>query len=672
MSRQKKTINILQIQESTKFEVKKLNGHYYKFAYKHYFPITLEDWEIELKCAFKLKLSEKDGGLGAYNHFIKAKNFLLPSLSNTNNYWMKRIFNAFVISGTELYTLCGGAGTGKTTHSAILGILWYLENPAEKALIVSSTELHSAEQRIWGVVVDFMTSLSIDYGEIVKYKKSPPPCYKYQYVNKFGKVAESGKHGIFLKPLKKGTAKQIENSLKGFHPKTGLFFIVDEMDAVSTNVIDVIPNLRRSIDEFKFFGIANPNTRDDAHGLLTEPLDGWDSVDPWTFTNDDDAWWFTKRGNMSLMFPSYHSPAIKIREEEGDAYDGRFDFFITQEEIDTAKEQYGEKSSHYMQYVLGFFPDSTGQKNMIDAVTVYKAGADKKAHFSGTSRVEMLAALDPAFTADGDEIILRFAKLGTDTEGKKVLDFGGKEYIHSLQLPAKLQENKYDWIAKNTMQLLEKMNVKNGNFALDSNAGGDALLEIFKHGYGLDVYSIISQGPASDRLVFSAQDITAKKLYANKVTELWFMVEKFIRASQIKGLDRHTIEELTRRLYEGGAKVKIESKRDFKIRVGGMGSAMGSPDRADCCTYIVDLARSRHDFLVTGFEDDEDELLTSWERQQFILKKRFQQEQESYFLDDEEEDSYLSGIFSDDEFSSSSEEFESTFGSPSDFDFDTD
>jgi hypothetical protein len=106
-------------------------------------------------------------------------------------------------------------------------------------------------------------------------------------------------------------------------------------------------------------------------------------------------------------------------------------------------------------------------------------------------------------------------------------------------------------------------------------------------------------GAPSDRVV--RDNKTAKDLYVNRVTELWYSMLEFVQSGQIKGMDSEMATELRERKAETqkaavGLKMKVEPKSEMKMRM------QRSPDVADSSVILLNLCIVRHNFSAHGLE----------------------------------------------------------------------
>jgi len=250
--------------------------------------------------SYRMGLTKEEGGLGPARHLVEAYMLLWPHRVKGINEWFVRTFKTLV-EGPErdekVITLAGGAGVAKSATIAYYALLWWWTNPTERTVIVASTTISALKKRIWAYMTEGVLKCAYDMpGEI---NTSQAPCIYYQRQDPKHRI-----HGVALKP---GEAEKTIADIIGIHPDEGLLFIVDEATDVAPAVLDVITNLDES-DKGKFFQmimIGNSNSRFDPHGRASEPMEGWEAVDP-----DIDESWKTKIGGRCLYFDCYRSPAI--------------------------------------------------------------------------------------------------------------------------------------------------------------------------------------------------------------------------------------------------------------------------------------------------------------------------------------------------------------------------
>lgn len=535
-------------------------------AFNLYWPLQ-NDIAIHLN-AYRLGLKKEDGGLGKLRHLFEAKHLIWPSTKETIHPWMVRRYRA-ACEEHEVITLAGGAGSSKSYDMAYYALLWWWANPSERTVLVASTTIGALKKRIWGYIADGINkAIGGMPGEI---RTNPNPEVFFD--------KDDSRHRIFGIALREGESERTLREFIGIHPEEALLFIIDEGTDVTPAIVDAIANLDKGGTKFQMIVIGNSKNKLDPHGRLSKPKLGWASVNP-----DIDEEWETERG-ICLYFDCYKSPAIT------EPYGHKLPFLINQEQIEKDEQRLGKDDPKFWRFTRGFWPPDDLAKTVLSLSIVEKYQLDKPARWSGAWRIK-LAALDPAFTSEGDECILRFADMGQFEDGTVGIDFGGEENIISLQLDAKSKEPITYQIVRQTRKECEDRGVVPENFGMDTWGFGQGAGDMLEEEWSDDVKRIISAGMPTGRFVDSEMGQTANQVYDRKATELWFAMKTFSTSGQIRGLDESTIEEFCSREYEWKSrKMRLETKLEYKKRMGREESPVGSPDRADAASLILEVAR---------------------------------------------------------------------------------
>lgn len=538
-------------------------------------------WPLATPFALELTAYRHNWQGNALKHMINAHNLAWPADVDTWNYWSERRFGAHT-EGHKIIPWAGGANCGKSYDAAKLALLFWLANPMGRTVLVASTSLSDLDSRIWGYVKRFHDTAGIPLAGTLY--TSPPPKILFR--------KRDTVHGIFAVPLQRGSANKTASTLIGRHPDEGFLAVIDEGTDVTPGFMDAVPNWEKS-PFFQMIVIGNSSSMYDPHGLLSRPARGWDSIDP-----DIDKEWETKNG-ICLYFDCYTSPAIY--EKDPVKKQKLSKFLFTEEGIEDAKNNYGENSPAFWRFTRGFWPLDDIVQTVLTAVMVDRFKIKGKAHWSGEHKLHRIAGLDPAFTPEGDECILRFATLGHTIGGKWVLDYGGPENIFRLHLEADSEVPAEYQIVQQTMQLCAQQGVGPQDLAVDVWGPGSGLGAIFDTTWSPDIYKVSSAGAPSDTWVDEEMTQMAKEAYDRRVTELWFSMRKFVQAGQIKGLDDLSCEQFCTRQYEWkGKKYSLETKEDYKLRLGKVDRKYVSPDRADAATLILDHVRQFYNFRAHG------------------------------------------------------------------------
>lgn len=544
------------------------NGNYLIEAYGAIWPM-MSDVAVELAC-YRTRRTKQQGGLGAGRHLLNAQMLIWPHMNPTINEWMVRRFDAFA-EGHKILGFAGGASTAKSTDAARLALLDWWALPSERAVIVSSTTINSLKKRIWSYISEYKHCAAYDMPGYISISPTPKMMFS----------KKDSKHGIHGVALREGAPDRTIGDLIGIHPKNKLLAFIDEATDVTHALDKVIPNWDSGDVEFQMIVIGNSRSKTDLHGKYCTPLLGWDSVDP-----DRDIEWDTA-GGKCLYFDCYKSPAVLHPENP------HLKFLIGPEKIRKDSEKFGVDDPSFWRFVRGFWPPEGSDRTVLTRELLSINQAFQPAEFSG-DWMEVVAGFDPAFTSEGDDSILRIAKVGRMTNGLIGIDLGGDKNIHKIQLSVKDKDPISYQIVKQARRLCEENKVKPNHFGMDTWGFGAGAGDILQKLWNNDIHKVISIGAPTDSFVTHDMAEKAKELYDRRITELWFMIKEFVVAGQIRGLDEATAEELCKRNYDWkGKKICIETKSEYKKRTGMEGEATGSPDKADALAVLIDVVRFR-------------------------------------------------------------------------------
>lgn len=482
-----------------------------------------------------------------------------------------------VSNNDGLYVTKNYIVTHNSHDAALIALLFWLANPKKRTVLVASTTLNDLESRIFGYIKRFYT---IDHTP----KITMPGKIYGGNAPRILHDKNDTTHGIFAVPIRPGEDKKTIASLLGRHPDEGFLAVIDEATDVNPGFLDAVPNWMQGVTTFQLIVIGNSNSKFDPHGLLSKPIGGWHTVNPNTDTE-----WETKNG-ICLYFDCYQSPAILEKDLEKKKKLGKFLF--TDEKIEAAKVKYGEHTPGFWRFVRGFWAEDDLISSILTPIICDKFHVEDKCEWKGVGTLIRIAGIDPAFHSDGDDCVFRWATLGLSASGKMTLDFGGKENIHYIRIDDTIGEPPEYQIINQCRALCKKLGIHENNVAVDTWGAGSGLGALITKEWSKDVYHVESSGSPTDTLISTQSDETAKDCYDRRVTELWFSMRELVLSDQIRGLDTISIEQFCTRTYETKLnKYKLEQKQDYKRRLGKVDNHYKSPDEADACTFIIDLAR---------------------------------------------------------------------------------
>jgi hypothetical protein len=147
-------------------------------------------------------------------------------------------------------------------------------------------------------------------------------------------------------------------------------------------------------------------------------------------------------------------------------------------------------------------------------------------------------------------------------------------------------------IARKYKEHCEKRGVSPENAAFDGTGGGITFADIVHKIWHPDVLAVSFSGHATDLPTSLYNSDPARDRYENRVSELWYVGQEFLRNYQLKGVIPELAKELTARHYDtvkhsSGLRIRVESKEDMR------GRTQKSPDVADAAMILVDLCRTR-------------------------------------------------------------------------------
>ena len=534
----------------------------------------------------------------SYDHLKKAHDILWPDFGKTWHYWTEQRFREHCDNLDRPCTIswAGGGSIGKSMDAAKLGFLFWLSNPSQRAVMAASTTLHGLDRRVWGrLKLIYKKRAAIQNLPGVIDNSSPPRIL----IDKDDTI-----HGIFAVPAKEGSDEKAIQELIGHHPDEGLMVILDEAPDLTLGLMGGFANWEKHA-VFQCIAIGNSRSRDDLHGQLSRPKAGWDTINP-----DDNKRWETEKG-VCLYFDCYDSPAI--HEPDPIKKQALGVFLFTQKNIDDDLAQYGEDSPYFWRMKRGFWCPEGTDKTVLSQLLIDKHDAQETpVTWSGTHELIHLASLDPAFTADGDSIVFRHAKLGVDVNGRWMLDFLGEEGVETFRINVR-DTNPVDYqILDQLVDRCRELGIPPENVGVDVTGTGMGLASIIKkewkdeHGesIGHRCHFVENGGRPSELPLEVSPDgkigdaKTARDQYDRKVTELWFMIKHFILSEQIRGLDDKACEQFCKRRYDWkGHKISIEKKSEYRERQGRKELHQVSPDEADCAVILVDMARHKFGFV---------------------------------------------------------------------------
>lgn len=535
-----------------------------------------------------------------YTALKKFHDYLFPD--RVWHTWLEDQFREFCTEKT-IQVWAAGSGVGKSFSAAALGWCFFLADPDNTGVIVASTTLASSEARVWGYMCQFAKDLALPYP--IKYQKSKPPRFLFANPRRAETVAGvSGRQGtenmddavhcIQAVAAKKGDDQTAINTWIGRHPRKAMMVILDECPDMPVALVGAFPNLQAQLERFKVLGLGNSASHHDLHGILATPKDGWESVNP-----SMSKWETTQKDGVCLYFNPWENPAI--RETDPVKRRRLLKIFPSEQQLEERKAHYGEKSTAYWRFVMGFWvPDGGASETLFTDPLMKVFEVERLAEWGGVHPLRMLAGLDPAFSSGGDTPVLRLGILGYDVAGRMTLDFRGDSLLFRLKIDPRLRDALGKAVpaemqlAQQTIRILNQYRIPLSDLAIDSTGQGRALSEVIR----LEAKSLhqpikIYATPNTNAKLKKAFDVVTKSAY-----DLWMAMREYIQHRQIKGLDNITLAQLTTRLVKTkNGKPILESKTEYRARMMATHAKWGSPDEADAAALCLQVAILKYGFV---------------------------------------------------------------------------
>jgi hypothetical protein len=505
-----------------------------------------------------------------FHHCKIAYAMLYPELIPTWNSWSEKIMYHFCHEarvGGCLLSILGASGTGKSMTMGYLSVLDWLAAPDDTLILTASDTIAGLNQRIWKYVRQAYRNIPFQVGNL---RLSKPEAI----------VADNLEGGINAVALENDPGSE---KLKGFHPKR-LRIIVDEATAVSAACLAHEQNWKSAGKEFILVCLSNFRGFDNLAGVVSEPVNGYASID-----YDITQTWKSKLNGTVILLDALQSPVYKNPHLKS-----KLPFLKTKEEIDRiiyGTEDHpglGENHPRVLQYIRSIPAWDEGARTVLTRKMLTKGGAFQPAKWAGWGRTELLS-LDPAFVTSGDECILQRGTLGYETDGTQVLEFGETISIpinSNSATPTEYQILEY------VVSYCVKHNIPPENFAMDAAGQGRGLGSIFQYEWSDKVLLVQPGQSPSEKIVDFQFNKTAREVYDRYLTELWYDARTFVETAQLRKLPEKAANELCTRIYnDTKAKIRLETKPEYKLRTSGMDSVDGSPDTSDACTYLIALAQ---------------------------------------------------------------------------------
>lgn len=555
-------------------------------------PEGSSDLWIELSCikqggSWKSKAGVQCGS-GLFHHYKAFAKIVWPG--DWWSRWDDAILAETIHPGT--ISIAGPASSSKTHRVACTGLTTYFAFPNQTTILCSTTTMDMLEMRIWGEIKKY-------YRQALEVDPSLPGHFieSKQMITTDGREVEGRefRNGI------KGVACQKSGKWQGLGAYIGIknervMLIGDEFQLMHQSLLDAAGNLASNPWSL-ICALGNPNDTTNPFGMISEPKDGWESIQQ----GEKTQLWKTRFHNgRCLNLVGTDSPNLDFPEGQEP-----YRKLIGRRYIKQIAETYGKESWQYQSWVLAVFPTGALERRVITRALCLKFHAFEEANW-GSGKIVKIFALDAAYgSVGGDRCVGGELWFGQDVHGRHQLAFQGKPILIPVDnRKAQLPE---DQIATFVKDYCEARGIPPENVIYDSTGRG-TLGSAFARVWSPAVVPLEFGGSPTERLVRDGSKQTCKQAYGKFVTELWFSWRLVIESDQFRGLPEEIMIEGQMRAWSqtGTNKVDVEPKADTKERLGR------SPDYADMLVAAIEGARRKGFRIATLSNASHQKKQTDW------------------------------------------------------------
>ena len=477
--------------------------------------------------------------------------------------WMETMAHSWTYDEFAIWWGC--AGSGKSHALGLFVLLDYLVDPDCTFSLLASTTKEMLEIRSFASVVSYLNILKANREFAVPLK----------YVRQSMSVIPEGvdddasfnvKCRIKGVAVQQGTTEEARANLQGVHTKY-VRLVLDELAAMRPAAMEARHNLSQCTD-FKVVGATNPESIYDQAGVFSTPRDGWGSV------NLETADWESNFGRV-YRFDAYKSPGLT----QPDVYP----FLPTQRTIDriVASNNGNEDAPSVWTFLRAFPPPQSLDRTVLTESEV--KSYDMAGSVVWKDRIVRIAALDPAFTSDGDDAPLVFGTVGVDVNNTTVLLY---EKAVMLEISASDPRPVLEQIVTQVVSLCGAEGVPAWYLGVD-DSGTQNVADALTTAMNGQVVRFNFAAKPPDLPTSEANPASAATKYKNTIAWLYYLLKEFGSRGQVRGLFPDAAEQLCKRRVLAKTPLQLEAKKVMKTRLKGR-----SPDVGDACAMLAGVART--------------------------------------------------------------------------------
>lgn len=541
--------------------------HASKNKYGLVWDANMPDFQIDLFCAkhWREPLCQSGATLDPEEHMNRAISQLFTKEQFMPNRWSDLMIHDWC--RREFFTVLGAGSSGKSNTIGLLCLLDFITDPKQTLILLVSTTRQMLEIRSYESVIRHFNYLRAKgpLGLVLNRQRMAVLNEEDD-----GLASSEVKAAIRGVAVKQGTVEEAKSNLQGAHlPYVRL--VIDELQQTRRAAVEARHNLSLGVRDFKFVGLANPDSVFDLSGEMSRPKasSGWNSV------SIDDEQWESIYGHV-IHLDGLKSPAVT--EPDGAA---KYSFLIKQSDIDRVLAQnQGNWDAPSVYTMIRGFPPPQGLKNtVLTPAALQKFRVQESPVWLGSYTT--YAALDPAFSTGGNGCVLQPFRIGTFDTGMVGIGLLDPVYIAlsaSGDVPIQYQ------IADQVEEYGNIYGFSPDRLIVDET-GTQRVSDVIEMRWGRGVYRYSGSVRPTERPVSARDPTPANKKYRNRVTEAWFTVAEFASFDQLRGLNSVAANQFVVREVIPGPTVSVMPKEKLVKEL------RQSPDEADAVSMACFFAR---------------------------------------------------------------------------------
>lgn len=567
----------------------------------------ITDFDIELE-AWERELAREQGGLGATQHYVNAVSALFPKWAWHN--WALR--GAYALNSYKAVGMMGCASSAKSEQGHLYALMKWISRPHLTTVYCVTTSLMDAGGRGWGHLIrrfKAIREINCGYDWRARLTQDPPMIRLTEHAHprandqmSISLVAAGDKNKAADSITKLQGRKAPRDEEHGIEGR--MILVLDETQDLPPEILkDAVENLAAN-PNFHVIALGNGTDIFDALGLFCKPVGGWENV------SVNDKQWDIKPcaglHGVCVRYDGEDSENLPYYEAHGK---DKYPFLPRYDRIQYFRTL-GEGHEQYWRQHRGFpAPSHVDTRHVLNSPLIIKYRGDVREVDQSNYWAEpptKIAGIDPAYSQGGDNFIYYPAYWGQ----RAIDSIWTLHHLEPVAInkgldidAAKLEKDDFHYLMlEEIKKRLAQDGILPANVAVDASAGG--LFWSMGQREGLRGWLAVDFGGAASDLPVSYQENMlnekkepkkARELFANRVTELWYVYRHFLETNQIRGMHPTHIDQMCRREKKDRAgRVMLESKRDMKARIHQ------SPDIADGGVLALALVRERFGAIAGG------------------------------------------------------------------------